>query len=344
MCLKLPKKDLEEICVFYAENDLNLEGSEFLITGATGFIGSWLTEALIALDLEFDLRMSITCLVRNVGKASRLFSDNHLRNLHLIETDLRHPQSFDRDFSHVIHAATPTSESSRAGDLDNIYSSSVLGSKNILSALSTRGNTPVFLHTSSGAVYGDQPLDLERIPLSSPMKWPDDLDSIRNLYAFSKLETERIVLEAHSQGKILGINARLFSFMGPRLPLDQHYAIGNFIWDVYKEGKVRVTGDGKSVRSYLHASNMAMQILYLLSEKISGASHVGSDEGRTLGEWAELVSGTFGAQIEILNEKSDLVTRYVPERDIRIPININSEEHYREKFISWMDWLNSRGI
>lgn len=335
----LPRQDMENIFSYYENNGLDFRSSSFLISGATGFVGSWLTESLINLDLEFNLGLSIACICRDISKANELYGAFAGGNLRIIEDDIRRIKQAGGEFSHVIHAATPTTTGSRAGDLENVYESSVLGAQNLINLLQGSSPPPIFLHTSSGAVYGRQPADLARFPLSFPV-WSLPLsNSVQDQYMRAKIDTEIIVAEANTENRVRGINARLFAFMGPRLPLNEHYAIGNFLSTGIFDGVVKVRGDGKSVRSYQYVADMACNLLFLLSNGIAGTYHVGSSDGYELIDWARVVADICGTSVSVLHEETAPATRYVPESDPRIPQGPSASLSRVELLSRWHSWI-----
>lgn len=337
----LPKADLERVCSYYEAFCGNLESASILISGATGFVGSWLLESLVSLDREFELNISLTGISRDREKAQEMFREYASSNLRFIEADVSKSFEAEGDFSHFFHAATPTTTTTRAGHLSNVYDSSVLGARNLVELAARQGNTPVFVHTSSGAVYGEQPISLERFPLDWPRQVTTRSDNVKNEYARAKIDTELVIESATSDGVIKGINARLFAFMGPRIPLTEHYAIGNFVYSGTHEDSIKIAGDGQSVRSYQYASDMASQLIYLLSMGTAGNYHVGSADGRKILDWANMVGLECGKPVEILGTDTSAATRYVPEADLRLPDGLGESISKSEHLARWIAWLRS---
>ncbi|MBI4432102.1 MAG: NAD(P)-dependent oxidoreductase [Candidatus Omnitrophica bacterium] len=220
--------------------------------------------------------------------------------------DFKFPQG---RFSHVIHAAAQPDQADTM----------VEGTRQVLEFAALQENVR-FLFLSSGAVYG---------PLS--------------LYAEAKKEAEWMCQDASAKGVQAKI-ARCFSFVGPRLPLDAHYAIGNFIADALSGGPIRVKGDGTPVRSYLYASDMAAWLwTVLLKAKTGQAVDVGSAQPTTIFEAARAVAGAFNPRPKIEMENQNMTgmggKRYLPDigvaqNQFNLKQTVNLEEAVR-KTVDW---------
>lgn len=121
----LPQADLDLVAKYFQENNINLEKASFLISGITGFVGSWLLDSLMHINKEFSLKIEITGITRNASKVDTWINLASAKNVHIIESDIRTQTKITGNFTHVVHAATPTTTATRAGDLGNVFESKI---------------------------------------------------------------------------------------------------------------------------------------------------------------------------------------------------------------------------
>ncbi len=292
-----------------------LRGQRVFITGGTGFFGVWLLQGFAWANQELGLRAEAVVLSRNwqafCAKAPQLAADPAI-SCHAGDVrDFAFPPGH---FSHVIHAATEAS-----GKLDDenpllLLDTIVQGTRHTLD-FARQCKAGKFLLTSSGAVYGKQPPDLTHIP-EDYLGGADTTDP-RSSYGQGKRTAEHLcVLYARQYGIEVKI-ARGFAFVGPYLPLDAHFAIGNFISDGLVGGPIIVRGDGTPYRSYLYAADLAIWLwTILLQGKSCRAYNVGSEEAVPIAELAHLVADCFQPRREVRILQSPTpgkqAERYVP--------------------------------
>lgn len=291
--------------------------AKIFITGGTGFFGKWL---LTLLPAGFEA----TVLSRDPATFLATFPEFKRPEIHLIRGDIR---DFNTDcdyFDYVIHAATTAAHSIPDEELHSVI---LAGTQKILTM-----NFGKMLYISSGAVYGEQPPELECIP--------EEYDGEPvNAYGRSKLMAEHLCLES---GKSITI-ARCFAFVGPFLPLNAHFAIGNFIDDCLNNQPIIIKGDGTPLRSYLYATDLAEWLFAILKAGKAGrAYNVGSDQAISILQLAQRVRFVAGTDnmIEVLQSPQNKpAQRYVPNisrahSELGLNVRIGLDEAIR-KTLEW---------
>jgi nucleoside-diphosphate-sugar epimerase len=328
---RLPEDDLEWVFEHTQSYLKNMRGQNLFITGGTGFVGSWLVECLLHANKVLALDMHISLLSRdplNFGKSyPHLVNDSAIK---LIKGDVRNLVSDGKFYDIVIHAATDASAMINRRDPLLMADTIVDGTRKVLE-FSEKVCAKRLLMLSSGAVYGKLINGVTHVKEDSS-NGPDPLNSY---YTYS--ESKRMAeLLCSIYGKQFGLNfsvARLFAFVGPRLPLDSHFAIGNFIRDGLAGTSIQVSGDGKAMRSYLYAAELVVWLLAILVEGKKGrAYNVGSDQGISILELAKKVATSFTCHPDVnvadKTDGSNLISHYVPDisrahEELGLKVNIS---------------------
>jgi dTDP-glucose 4,6-dehydratase len=85
--------------------------------------------------------------------------------------------------------------------------------------------------------------------------------------------------------------ARIFGQIGPNMPLDAHFAAGNFMRDAISSETITITGDGSPIRSFMYSTDLITWLLAILVRGEAGAAYnVGSDQAISFRELAELMN------------------------------------------------------
>jgi dTDP-glucose 4,6-dehydratase len=306
--------DLDHILEHTRELWEELRGERIFITGGTGFFGKWILESLLWANDRLDLDCHATVLSRSPDlfrtKAPHL--SGH-KSVSVIQGDVRTFEFPDGEFHHIIHAATESSAKLNTEHPLQMLDTIVEGTRHTLDfARICKANN--FLLTSSGAVYGKQPAEMAHIS-ERYNGAPDPLDP-KSAYGEGKRVGEQlcaIYADARLKPKI----ARCFAFVGPYLPLDIHFAIGNFIRDALRGGPIIIKGDGTPHRSYLYAADLAIWLWTIL---LKGASlrpyNVGSEESLSISEVAARVAEQFHppivVEVRVAPNLHNPLERYVP--------------------------------
>ena len=306
---------------------------KILITGITGFFGKSLLRHIDLLNSSSNEDIEVIGLSRNPEKFYFDHPDFEIKNwLSIKQCDVLNSdqlnQNLTTDITDIIHLAVDSTIGPKMENLhrfEQIY----IGAKNILDA-SIKLNIKNILLASSGGVYGQA----RNANFNESMPSILDLYANKSTYSISKCLVEHI---ANLYAEEFGLNtkiARCFSFVGQDLPLNSHYAIGNFINDAMFSKFIEVEGDGSAIRSYMHQDDLANWLFcILINGKPRSLYNVGSDFEISIKDLAFKVRDLLSKEKEVIfnnfvNTKSN---RYVPDiskanSELGLKINYNLDD------------------
>jgi dTDP-glucose 4,6-dehydratase len=210
------------------------------------------------------------------------------------------------------------------------------GMKRILDVATQLGIKKLML-TSSGAVYGEK---TEADPLTSEdeMTAPDPFAAAA-AYGEGKRVAELMGALWSRQQEATFLVARCFAFLGPYLPLDTHFAAGNFVQAVLKAEKIHIKGDGTPLRSLQYGTDMVVWLLHIFAfGKSLRPYNVGSQDVLSIKQMAETACmagkrSTTEIQIHTAAVPGKLAPRYTPSTQrARQELGLTNEVGAREAF------------
>lgn len=294
-------QDLDHVDRALAEEWSDLRGAHLLVTGGTGFFGIWLVECLLYANAKHDLGLRLSVLSRN---PERFLTERapHLRGRPELGFLTGSVTGFDPGadrYSHILHAASETNLENTADWASRHIAGSIEGTQKLLDLAVAHGTRGLLL-TTSGAVY----LSQERLNgdrFAEGPSTPADLVGERSVYGQSKRMMEVMAAVSARDHGFRALIARCFAFVGPYLPLDSNYAIGNFMRDALAGRDIVVNGDGTPLRSYMYSADLVIWLIRILLRGESGIPYnVGGQEAMSIGDLARLVASVSGTGSKVV--------------------------------------------
>jgi len=310
------RSELDDLLEPAAADIARFRGTRLAITGGTGFVGHNLLESIMWANDRLKTGLQAIVIARSPERFLAGRPDLETRtDIAFFRADVCTCPELSADV--VVHAATPASAALNAERplemLDNI----VDGTKHVLARAAENGRIP-FVFTSSGAVYGKQSPELAH-RLETDEQGPNPL-ATGSAYAEGKRVAELQSALYAGAAKLDVKIARLFAFIGPHLPLDRHFAAGNFVDDALRGRDIHVRGDGSTVRSYLYATEMIVWLWAIAARgSVGRAYNVGSEEAVSMRGLAEAIAAQAPrpTRVRIAGHAAEgiPVDRYVPSTE-----------------------------
>ena len=330
--------DLEEILQNTLEECYVLRNSQITILGGTGFIGTWITSFLLYASKSLNLNTEIIVPTRNPEFAKGKLKVNSQYQIRFIHLDLNNKVDVNYDESRFfIIGATPSNRFTGAMDDERVSAITRNAINSVINFSIKKGIVPDVLNLSSGAVYGvqkeefqaERDVEIERLSLTN--------------YGLAKLKAEMELRMSDSRNEIKCSNPRLFAFFGPHLPLDAHFAIGNFLNDCLKGNSIIVNGNPKTVRSYLYPTDLVTWIIKLLVKPTLQNLNFGSDIPITMEYLGGLLTKKFKSPAIKFTNPLSPSNIYVPEiQNTKRVLGVTQKVSLDQGIDRWVEWVKAQ--
>lgn len=286
-----------------------------LIIGGTGFFGKAILTFL--LNNKSDIQ-TITIVGRSAKSFKKIYPHYcDIENIHFYSIDiLKNLNDLGSEYTHIIHAAADSSNVSQLTYLDR-YNQIVNGTIAVLEYIKNNCPEAKLLFVSSGGVYGQMPQNINSFKEDHPLT--HNLLDPTKVYSIAKIAAENLCAIYHEMYGLKLSIVRCFSFSGFHLPLDVHFAIGNFVKNAISSEDITIQGNGLSDRSYLDQNDLAEWILTICKKDSFNCTlyNIGSDRKINIASLANMVSKISNKDIKVKilnqNRKELKQSRYVPD-------------------------------
>ncbi|RYZ96551.1 MAG: NAD-dependent epimerase/dehydratase family protein [Sphingobacteriaceae bacterium] len=242
-----------------------------LISGASGFVASYMVETLLSVNDRLNQSTKIIALVRNPEKAHKRFKDYLRReDLKFIVQDVAEPFNINEKIDYIIHAASQASPKYYGVDPVGTLSANVTGTLNLLE-LARKNHIRSFLYFSSSEVYGR--VEDDHNPVKEYFYGYLDPMRVRSCYGESKRMGENICVSYYHQYGIKAKVVRPFHTYGPGMDLQDGRVYADFVADVIAGKDIEMKSDGIARRAFCYLKDATIGFFTVLLKGRDGEAY-----------------------------------------------------------------------
>ena len=284
-----------------ASECLPVQDKCFLVTGASGLIGSCLIDCLMYANIYQGRDFKVFALGRNAQKMKDRFQYAETRdNLHFVVDDVCCPISDDMNLDYIIHAASNADPKFYAMYPSETLLTNILGTKSVLDYAKKHTQCRI-LFTSTFEVYGKVDTELTEDSIGVI-----DFHTLRNCYPYSKICAELLCQCYAEQFGVNYVIARLGGIYGPTMSPTDSKAQASFLMNAFKREDIVMKSKGEQIRSYCYVIDAVTAILAVVTKGTSNEAYNIADEKSivTIAEFAQQVAktGNVGIKYELPSE------------------------------------------
>lgn len=275
-----------------------LSGKHFIISGASGMIGSFLIDVLMHKNRAEDANISVTALVRNEERAKNRFSAYaNDEKLHIVKCDINEGIDIPAEKADfVIHAASNTHPVAYANDPVGTVTTNIIGTNNLLKFAAGKG-CERFVFLSSVEIYGENRGDTEYF--TEDYLGYIDCNTLRAGYPESKRCGEALCQAYIRRENMDIVIPRLARTYGPTMLANDTKAISQFIGNGVRGENIVLKSAGTQLYSYTYVADAVSGVLYCLLNGECGHAYNIADPASdiTLKDLAGIIAGIAGKEV-----------------------------------------------
>ena len=268
-----------------------------VITGGSGFVGSYLCEKLINDGHEIIVVDNLL-----TGSTENINHLMHNENFSFIEHDVQNHIEIESKVDYVLHFASAASPKAYTEHPVNTLKAGSVGTINTLGL--AKKHDAEYLLASTSEVYGD--------PLISPQTeeyWGNvNPNGERSMYDEAKRFAEAAVATYSRSYDLKTKIVRIFNTYGPRMQLNDGRVVTNFIVQALKNENITIYGDGSQTRSFSYVEDTVAGIISLMNSSEYDVFNIGNPNEMTVGQLAEKI-------IELTDSTSEIKYLELPNDD-----------------------------